>query len=724
MSVFVELASQLIISEIGSLVYHLVLVLSIAGALQTCLRFWNKDSIEMRRMVWGLTGLLLLRVILFLVAGFAWQGILDPGKWLPLLERAASLTSLVIIIWLWAFPRPSRAADAATILMVVLVFTLSLVAGLQWLNANPAIAYNRFLIAQWLCLLALAYLLFGMLVLLESKPSGWENGFAMMIVLVFGYGLQFLGLQETGNYSAAIRISEIIAYPFLLALPHRHLASLYDLNLDHLQTHQAEGLEIFRMVGDAANPQAAYQVAAKGLGKLVRADLCLLVVLSNDERLVNTAGGYDLRSDQPLIPAPIERGKVPLVVSALLQNRMLRLPAASSSPDMSGLAEALKLESPGHLLLLPASTRRQAGFNILLLSPYSRRSWTSQDIDLVEVISEPLARFLQQFDEMAILQTQLFQAQNQLSHFKSRVQSDQVDQTKALEELHSLQQNEGEKQSQLKTLAAMVALQQDALNAANQKVQSLQAEMVGKKRGFSQVQLSEISSLVAKLELSVHSIQEYADFLLSESMGILGALQRKFVERIRLTTEDTDKLAGEIKRRLSPAQPSEKSAYDAIGLGEVVDAVVGEVAPHLRGKRVALRMDLPETLPDLETDSQTLKQALALLLKHAGEVTPKQGQILLRALVEEDGSQPEYVILQIVDGGGGISPADLPYVFTAPSATTQTGQIDLSNLPKLVDVLRGRIWVDNEPGRGSTFNLLLPVLASAKGSSDLPGSLV
>ena len=722
MPVFIELASQLLISEIGSLVYHLVLVLSIAGALQTCLRFWDKESPEMGRMVWGLTGLLFLRVFLFLAAGFAWQGILDPGKWLPLLERTASFISLVIIIWLWAFPRRSRAADLASILMAGLVLVLSLVAGLQWLKADPAVVYNRFWIAQWSCLIALAYLLFGILILAESKPSGWENGLAMMIVLGLGYGLQFVGLQASGNYSAAIRISEIIAYPLLLTLPHRHLASIYALKRDYLQEHQAEGLEVFRTVGSSPDLRSAFQAAARGLGKLAGADLCLLVSLSQDERLVNIAGGYDLHASLPLTPAPIERGKVPLLVNALLQKRTLRLPASSSSPDMSGLAEALRLESPGHLLVLPANPNRWEGLNVVLLSPYTRRGWTAQEINLLEFVSEPLARFLQQFDQMAALQTQLYQAQNQLAHFKSRTQADQADQVKALEELRSLQKNEGEKQSQLQTLAAMVALQQDALTAANQKLQSLQAEIASGKRGISQSRLSELTSLVAKLEVLVHSIQEYADFLLSESMGILGALQRKFVERIRLTTEETDKLVGEIKLQLSPVQVSEKTALDTVGLGEIVDAVVSEVAPALRSKRVALRMELPETLPGLVTDSQILIQALALLLKHAGEVTPRQGQILLRALVEEEGSQPDYVIIQVVDGGGGISPADLPYVFMAPSLNTE--QVDLSGLPKLVDVLRGRIWVDTEPGRGSTFNILLPVMASEQDGGDLPGSNV
>ncbi len=383
--------------------------------------------------------------------------------------------------------------------MLILVLALSFVAGIRWTNTNPPIAYNDFWIAQWSCLVAVAYLLFGMLILVESKPTGWENGFAMLIVLVIGYGLQFVGFQKTGLYSAAIRISEIIAYPLLLTLPYRHLTSAYDLQLDHLQEHQAEGLELFRSVGGAATPQAAYQAAAKGLSKLVDADLCLLVSLSGDERLVNTVGGYNLHAGQPVTVPPIERGKVPLIVSALLQNRMLRLPAASSSPDMSGLAEALKLESPGHLLLLPASPKRQTGLSILLLSPYSRRSWTSQDINLLETLSEPLAYFLQQFDQMTMLQTQFAQAQNQLTFIKSRSQSDQADQVKALEELRLLQKNEGEKQSQLKTLAAMVALQQDALTAANQKIQNLQAEMANERRGINQAQHAEISSLIAKL---------------------------------------------------------------------------------------------------------------------------------------------------------------------------------------------------------------------------------
>lgn len=721
MSVFIELASQLITSEIGSLVYHLVLVLSIAGALQTCLRFWKGDVPEMRRLVWGLAGLLFLRVLLFLAAGFSWQGLLDPGKWLPLLERTVSLLSLVIVVWLWCFPRPSRAADSATLIMLALVLVFSLVAGIQWNNTTPQVTYNTFWIAQWSCLVALAYLLFGVLILVESKPAGWENGFAMLFVIGIGYGLQFIGLQDAGNYSAALRISEIIAYPFLLTLPHRHLESVHALKNDQFQEHQAQGVEIFRAVGAAANPQSAYQVAARGVGRLVGADLCLFITLSKDEKLVHTAGGYDLHADKPLLFPPIERGKVPLLVSALLQNRMLRLPASSSSPDMSGLAEAFMLESPGHLLLLPVDFKQQVGLSILLLSPHTRRGWTSQDIELVGFIAQPLAHFLQQFDHMAALQTQLYQAQNQISYLKTKFKTDQADQEKALEELHSLQKNEGEKQSQLQTLAAMVALQQDALTAANQKIQSLQAEMANEKRGLSQVQLSDLTTTVSRLQGEVHSIQEYADFLLSESMGMLGALQRKFVERIRLTTEDADRLAGDLKMQLVPVLPVMKPAFDSIGLGEVVDAVVSEVASALRGKRVALRMDLPETLPELETDSQTLKQALALLLKHAGEVTPRQGQILLRALVEEEGSQPDYVILQVTDGGGGISPADLPYVFTPPTSKKNDGQLDLSKLPGLIEGLRGRIWVDNEPGRGSTFNILLPVMASAQDGGGLPG---
>jgi signal transduction histidine kinase len=81
---------------------------------------------------------------------------------------------------------------------------------------------------------------------------------------------------------------------------------------------------------------------------------------------------------------------------------------------------------------------------------------------------------------------------------------------------------------------------------------------------------------------------------------------------------------------------------------------------------------------------------------------------------EEEGR--EYVLLQVTDTGGGIPAEDLPRVFTrlyrADNVLIQgvgdTG-VGLSIAKTLTEAQKGRIWVESEIGKGSTFSVLLPI---------------
>src|ERR1041384_7284869 len=116
----------------GSLIYHLILVFSIAGALQSAFVHWRSSEFpQARRTMFGLSVLLVAQIALFLVSGIGIQGIINLPIFLPPLDRAVTLFSLVWLIWLWAFPEPSRPADAGTWLLSLLVaaaLALSLVA--------------------------------------------------------------------------------------------------------------------------------------------------------------------------------------------------------------------------------------------------------------------------------------------------------------------------------------------------------------------------------------------------------------------------------------------------------------------------------------------------------------------------------------------------------------------------------------------------------------------
>src|SRR5512132_4167811 len=84
----------------GSLIYHLILVFSIAGALQAAFVHWRSSEFpQARRTMFGLGILLVAQIALFLIGVFGIQGYLNLRLFLPPLDRAVTLFSLVWLIW-------------------------------------------------------------------------------------------------------------------------------------------------------------------------------------------------------------------------------------------------------------------------------------------------------------------------------------------------------------------------------------------------------------------------------------------------------------------------------------------------------------------------------------------------------------------------------------------------------------------------------------------------
>jgi signal transduction histidine kinase len=131
----------------------------------------------------------------------------------------------------------------------------------------------------------------------------------------------------------------------------------------------------------------------------------------------------------------------------------------------------------------------------------------------------------------------------------------------------------------------------------------------------------------------------------------------------------------------------------------------------------------------LNADRDALQQILIHLLQNASLATPVDGEISLCARMEDRDIQPGYVLIQVSDSGGGIPAEELPRVFSrlyrADNPLIQgvgdTG-VGLSIVKTLVEAHGGRIWVDSEIGRGSTFSILLPLavdVPTGNGRGDL-----
>jgi signal transduction histidine kinase len=271
-------------------------------------------------------------------------------------------------------------------------------------------------------------------------------------------------------------------------------------------------------------------------------------------------------------------------------------------------------------------------------------------------------------------------------------------------------------------------LLENSLKEANQQIESLRTQKrttqestvsADQAKPLNQPDLSEqaevISSIAQDLRQPMSSIIGYTDLLLGESVGILGALQRKFLDRVKSSTERVNTLISDLIQITALDSGKIELVPEAVDLTNIIDDTIGVTSAQMREKNISLRVDIADDLPSLQTDADSLHQILLHLLQNAGAAAPVEGEISIRALLEQQNGGSEFILVQVTDTGEGIPEEDIPRVFSrlyrADNPLIQgvgdTG-VGLSIAKTLTEALGGRIWVDSEIGQGSTFSVLLP----------------
>jgi signal transduction histidine kinase len=143
---------------------------------------------------------------------------------------------------------------------------------------------------------------------------------------------------------------------------------------------------------------------------------------------------------------------------------------------------------------------------------------------------------------------------------------------------------------------------------------------------------------------------------------------------------------------------------------DVVHSVFSAVESLANEKKLALRIEVPNTLPVGRGDERRLTQVLLNLVGNAIKFTD-QGEVAVKA-----SAMNGTYTLSVCDTGPGIPEADRVKIFEEfqqadSSATKKKGGtgLGLSISRRIVEMHGGRIWVESEVGKGSTFSVSLPV---------------
>ncbi|MDA8064358.1 MAG: ATP-binding protein [Thermaerobacter sp.] len=236
----------------------------------------------------------------------------------------------------------------------------------------------------------------------------------------------------------------------------------------------------------------------------------------------------------------------------------------------------------------------------------------------------------------------------------------------------------------------------------------LVARDIRAERRLEQMRRDFVANVSHELQTPLTSLQGFAETLLDER-GIKPADRRRFLEIIRAEAGRLARLIDDLLDLSRIESGSLELKRRRVDLARVV-----RQAADSRGRAVAeagLTMEL-DLAPDLFAfaDPDRVVQVLTNLLTNAVKYTPSGGSVRITTA----GGARE-VRVQVADTGVGIPEADLPRIFErfyrvdkGRSRVSGGTGLGLAIAKHLVEVQGGRIEVQSEVGRGSTFSFTLP----------------
>ena len=216
-----------------------------------------------------------------------------------------------------------------------------------------------------------------------------------------------------------------------------------------------------------------------------------------------------------------------------------------------------------------------------------------------------------------------------------------------------------------------------------------------------------------ELKTPLTSAREFTSIVLDGLAGPINETQQEYLciaqescDRLRVSIDDlidaTRLETGKLSLEMKPGSFAV--------LAQRLVTILGPVAAR---KQITLSHQVEPDLPDFCFDENRLMQVLVNLVNNALKFTPENGQVMINAGRALD--DPGHVQVAVKDTGCGLAPAECERIFERlyqvpnPEGVSERGLgLGLYISRELVQSHGGKIWVESELGKGSTFCLVIP----------------
>jgi signal transduction histidine kinase len=236
-----------------------------------------------------------------------------------------------------------------------------------------------------------------------------------------------------------------------------------------------------------------------------------------------------------------------------------------------------------------------------------------------------------------------------------------------------------------------------------------------------QLQAEHTARLLYDLHNPISGLKQSIGYLMKGMAGPLSDHQKELMGYMVSSIDKVISLLNDMMD-LTKLEGGRVRLNEGIGnIGDTIQKVTQEFRVPFQSNNVTLDIALEPDLPPIEYDSQKIEQVLHNLLSNAVKYTPPSGVVIVQgrkvALVVEEGQQPQdFVMVSVFNSGKGIPREELPMIFdryrnvVADSKDKQkTTGLGLIICQRIVEAHNGKIWVESELGKGTTFFFALPM---------------
>lgn len=230
-------------------------------------------------------------------------------------------------------------------------------------------------------------------------------------------------------------------------------------------------------------------------------------------------------------------------------------------------------------------------------------------------------------------------------------------------------------------------------------------------RELEMMKLDFVSMAAHELRTPITAIRGYLGLVSSDNSSSLSSKTQQFIERAQASTSQLVGLISNLLNVSKIERGTLSMSYDKIDWAAVARDSVRDHEFSAKEKSISLTYEGPESGVHIIADELAIKEVINNLISNAIHYTGQNGHIAIK--LEVDDSE---ILTTVEDNGAGIPKSAIPRLFTKfyrvrggiASGSGGTG-LGLYISRSIIEMHKGRIWVESEEGVGSQFKFSLPL---------------